>query len=48
MWRIPMGNTKMHAQNNTTVHYQNNKPEWLLDPSRAHLTAFLRWLYCQR
>jgi hypothetical protein len=41
MWQIPLGNTKMRAQNNTTGHYQDNRPEWLLDePARTHLTAF--------
>jgi len=41
MWQIPLGNTKMRAQNNTTGHYQDNRPEWLLDdPARSHLTAY--------
>ncbi len=41
MWQIPLGNTRMRAQNNTTGHYQDNRPEWLLDePARTHLTAF--------
>jgi hypothetical protein len=41
MWQIPLGNTRMRAQNNTSGHYQDNRPEWLLDDaSRAHLTAF--------
>jgi hypothetical protein len=41
MWQIPLGNTKMRAQNNTTGHYQDNRPEWLLDdPVRTHLTAY--------
>lgn len=41
MWQIPFGNTKMRAQNNTTGHYQDNRPEWLLDePARAHLAAY--------
>ena len=31
MWQIPLGNTKMRAQNNTWGHYQDNRPEWLLD-----------------
>jgi hypothetical protein len=25
MWQIPLGNTKMRAQNNTTGHYQDNR-----------------------
>ena len=41
MWQIPLGNTKMRAQNNTTGHYQDNRPEWLLDePARSHLAAY--------
>ena len=41
MWQIPLGNTKMRAQNNTTGHYQDNRPEWLLDePARTHLAAY--------
>ena len=41
MWQIPLGNTKARAQNNTTGHYQDNRPEWLLDDSsRSHLAAF--------
>jgi hypothetical protein len=31
----------MRAQNNTTGHYQDNRPEWLLDdPARSHLAAY--------
>jgi len=41
MWQIPLGNTKMRAQNNTWGHYQDNRPEWLLDePARTHLAAY--------
>jgi hypothetical protein len=41
MWQTPLGNTRMRAQNNTTGHYQDNRPEWLLDePARTHLTAY--------
>jgi hypothetical protein len=41
MWQIPLGNTRMRAQNNTNGHYQDNRPEWLLDePARTHLTAY--------
>ena len=31
LWQIPLGNTKMRAENNTWDHYQDNKVEWLLD-----------------
>jgi hypothetical protein len=41
MWQIPLGNTKMRAQNNTKRHYQDNRTEWLLDEAaRTHLTAY--------
>jgi hypothetical protein len=41
MWQIPLGNTRMRAQNNTAGHYQDNRPEWLLDePARTHLAAY--------
>jgi hypothetical protein len=41
MWQIPLGNTRMRAQNNTTGHYQDNRPEWLLDEAaRTHLAAY--------
>jgi hypothetical protein len=41
LWQIPIGNTKMRTSNNTWGHYQDNRPEWLLDePARTHLDAF--------
>ena len=41
MWQLPLGNTRMRAQNNTWGHYQDNRVEWLLDDAtRAHLTAY--------
>ena len=41
MWQIPLGNTRMRAQNNTNGHYQDNRSEWLLDePARTHLAAY--------
>jgi hypothetical protein len=41
MWQIPVGNTKMRAVNNTWSHYQDNRPEWLLDEAaRTHLAAY--------
>jgi hypothetical protein len=42
-WQIPVGNTKMLAQNNTWQHYQDNKVEWLLeDPGRGNMNAYLQ------
>lgn len=41
MWQIPLGNTKMRSQNNTTGHYQDNRTEWLFDEAaRTHLGAY--------
>ena len=41
MWQIPLGNTKMRAQNNTDGHYQDNRTEWLFDEAaRTHLAAY--------
>jgi hypothetical protein len=41
LWQVPLGNTKMRAQNNTTGHYQDNRPEWLLDETaRTHLATY--------
>ena len=41
MWQIPLGNTRMRAENNTNGHYQDNRSGWLLDePARTHLTAY--------
>ncbi len=42
LWQLPLGNTKMRAENNTWGHYQDNRVEWLLDDAtRAHLTDYL-------
>ena len=42
LWQIPLGNTKMQAQNNTWNHYQDNRVEWLLDDAgRAHLQTYI-------
>lgn len=41
MWQIPLGNTKMRAQNNTDGHYQDNRTEWLFDEAaRTHLATY--------
>jgi hypothetical protein len=41
MWQIPLGNTKMRSMNNVWGHYQDNRPEWLLDEApRTHLAAY--------
>ncbi len=41
MWQIPLGNTRMRSVSNTTGHYQDNRPEWLLDEAaRTHLAAY--------
>jgi hypothetical protein len=41
VWQIPLGNTKMRAQNNTWGHYQDNRVEWFLDdPGGTHLALW--------
>jgi hypothetical protein len=41
MWQIPLGNTEMRAENNTSGHYQDNRVQWLLGRGgRAHLRAY--------
>ncbi len=41
MWQIPLGNSKMRAMNNTAGHYQDNRPEWLVDePARTRMLAY--------
>ncbi len=41
VWQIPLGNTKMRAQDNTWGHYQDNRVEWFLDdPGGTHLALW--------
>jgi len=41
-WQIPLGNTVMRAENNTSGHYQDNRVQWLLGPgSSTHLRAYI-------
>jgi hypothetical protein len=41
VWQIPLGNTKMRAQDDTWGHYQDNRVEWFLDdPGGAHLAVW--------
>jgi hypothetical protein len=42
MWQIPLGNTKMRAMDNSWGHYQDNRPEWLLDDAaRVNLSTYV-------
>jgi hypothetical protein len=42
-WQIPVGNTRMRAENNTWEHYQDNKVEWLLeDASRSNINGYVQ------
>jgi hypothetical protein len=42
-WQIPVGNTRMRAENNTWQHYQDNKVEWLLeDAGRVNLNGYVQ------
>jgi len=40
LWQIPQGNTRMRAMDNTSGHYQDNRVQTLLDPSRAELRRY--------
>ena len=41
VWQIPLGNTKMRAQDDTWGHYQDNRVEWFLDaPGDGHLAVW--------
>ena len=40
LWQIPLGNTRMRAMNNTRGHYQDNRVQTLLDPSRTQLRRY--------
>ncbi len=41
-WQIPLGNTLMRAENNTSGHYQDNRVQWLLgEGSRARLKQYV-------
>jgi len=40
-WQIPFGNTKMRACDNTLNHYQDTRPEWLLDnANKANIARY--------
>jgi hypothetical protein len=42
-WQVPVGNTRMLAENNTWDHYQDNHVEWLLDDSmRNNMSAYVQ------
>lgn len=42
LWQIPLGNRVSPIVDNTPLHYQDNRVEWLLGPSsRAHLKAYI-------
>ena len=40
LWQIPQGNTRMRAMDNTRGHYQDNRVQTLLDPSRTELRRY--------
>ncbi|MGR8935992.1 MAG: cellulose binding domain-containing protein [Gammaproteobacteria bacterium] len=45
LWQIPIGNTLYQSSNNTTGHYQDNRPEYFLQPlvdsgDTAHLAQY--------
>ncbi len=41
VWQIPLGNTKMRAQDDSWGHYQDNRVQWFLDdPGGTHLALW--------
>jgi hypothetical protein len=40
LWQVPFGNTLYRAENNTNDHYQDNKVQTILDPSRSQMSAY--------
>ena len=41
LWQVPLGNTKMLAQDDTWGHYQDNRVQWFLDdPGGTHLALW--------
>lgn len=41
VWQIPLGDTKMRAQDDTWGHYQDNRAQWFLDdPGATHLALW--------
>ena len=41
LWQVPLGNTKMQAQDDSWGHYQDNRVEWFLDdPGGTHLALW--------
>jgi hypothetical protein len=42
MWQTPVGNTLYRTENNTNLHYQDNRPEYFLKAGNsAHINSFL-------
>ena len=42
LWQVPLGNTKMRAENNTWEHYQDNKVETIIGDVHASADDGLR------
>jgi hypothetical protein len=41
LWQIPIGNTQMRSENNTTGHYQDNRSVYFLGGTAPHLPEFI-------
>ncbi len=42
LWQTPSGNTLYDTENNTTYHYQDNRPEYFLKAGNsAHISSFI-------
>jgi hypothetical protein len=45
MWQVPNGNRVYRSENNTDGHYQDNRPEYFLNPTngRSHMTLWANY-----
>ena len=41
LWQVPIGNTQMRSENNTTGHYQDNRTIYFLDGTAPHLPEWI-------
>ena len=45
LWQVPNGNRVYRTENNSDGHYQDNRPEYFLNPGsgRAHMSQWANW-----
>lgn len=41
LWQVPIGNTQMRSEDNTTGHYQDNRTVYFLGGTAPHLTEWI-------